>query len=428
MNRIVNSVVSLAEDDPLKRIKNKVLNNLDMTSKVDDEKVGRIIDEIILHDEKSEEISLREKVKIRNEIFNSIRKYDCITEYMAMPVVTEIMVNGRDKIFLEKGGHLTRADKSFETVEKLVSVTQQIVAGCNRRVNELNPIVDARLPDGSRVNIVMPPVALDGPVITIRKFPQEVYSMEQLCSFGALDTSVAEMMKLLVKARYNIFISGGTGSGKTTFLNALSDFIPKDERVITIEDSAELKITGIENLVRLEARNANVAGDGEITIRDLIKASLRMRPDRIIVGEVRDAAAIDMLQAMGTGHDGSISTGHANSTRDMLTRLETMIIMGGIEIPMQAIRNQIASSLDIIIHLGRLRDKSRKVLAIDEVVGMKNGEIELNRLYEFVELDSDSKKVKGKLRRVNELVHTEKLMAQGIFGLYRENVGGTQLA
>jgi pilus assembly protein CpaF len=267
----------------------------------------------------------------------------------------------------------------------------------------------------------MNPVSLTGPVITIRKFPKEVMTMSQLCRIGSLPQDVADFLEVLVKSRYNIFISGGTGSGKTTFLNALSDFVPKDERIITIEDSAELKISGVDNLVRLETRNPNMSGDGEITIRDLIKASLRMRPDRIIVGEVRDAAAIDMLQAMGTGHDGSLSTGHANSAVDMLTRLETMVLMG-MELPVMAIRKQIASSVDIIIHLGRMRDKSRKVLSIDEVLGMKDGEIELNRLYEFAETgrDSGSRKVMGKLEKINELVHMEKIMTYGMFGIYRE--------
>jgi pilus assembly protein CpaF len=303
-------------------------------------------------------------------------------------------------------------------------VTQQIVADCNRRINEANPIVDARLKDGSRVNIVMNPVSLAGPVITIRKFPKEVMSMKQLCRLNSLTEEAAKFLEVLVKSRYNIFISGGTGSGKTTFLNALSDFIPKDERIITIEDSAELKISGVANLVRLETRNPNVSGEGEITIRDLIKTSLRMRPDRVIVGEVRDAAAIDMLQAMGTGHDGSISTGHANSAVDMLTRLETMVLMG-MELPIMAIRKQIASSLDIIIHLGRLRDKSRRVLSIDEVVGMKDGEICLNRLYEFAEASKDngSLKVTGKLKKINELLHVEKIISHGFFGMYREVCG-----
>jgi pilus assembly protein CpaF len=411
-----------ATDASLKEsLRKRVMGSVDLTGGVADEELGKIIDECILAETKGSYIPLKEKIQLRRELFNSFRRLDVLTEYLEEDDVSEIMVNGQENIFVEKNGYLVRTDKNFESLEKLNSVTQQIVADCNRRINEANPIVDARLKDGSRVNIVMNPVSLTGPVITIRKFPKEVMSMEHLCRIGSLPEPAAEFLKVLVKSRYNIFISGGTGSGKTTFLNALSDYIPKDERIITIEDSAELRISGVDNLVRLETRNPNVSGDGEITIRDLIKTSLRMRPDRIIVGEVRDAAAIDMLQAMGTGHDGSISTGHANSAVDMLTRLETMVLMG-MELPVMAIRKQIASSLDIIIHLGRMRDKSRKVLSIDEVLGMKDGEIEMNRLYEFVETgnDSDSRKVNGKLMKINELVHVEKIFSHGFSGAYRE--------
>jgi pilus assembly protein CpaF len=412
-----------AADTSLKeKLRKRVMDSVDLTGGVEDEEIGRLIDDCIL--EETSYIPLKEKIQLRRELFNSFRRLDVLTEYLEEDEVSEIMVNGSENIFIEKNGYIMKTDKCFESLDKLNSVTQQIVADCNRRINEANPIVDARLKDGSRVNIVMNPVSLDGPAITIRKFPKEVMSMKQLCRIGSLPEETAKFLEILVKSRYNIFISGGTGSGKTTFLNALSDFIPKDERIITIEDSAELKISGIDNLVRLETRNPNVSGEGEISIRDLIKASLRMRPDRIIVGEVRDAAAIDMLQAMGTGHDGSISTGHANSAADMLTRLETMVLMG-MELPVMAIRKQIASSLDIIIHLGRLRDKSRRVLSIDEVLGMKDGEIELNRLYEFAEEDSDSgsRKVTGKLRKINDLVHVEKIMSYGLAGMYREVCG-----
>jgi pilus assembly protein CpaF len=413
--------MQVADTSLKERLRQRVISRVDLTGAVADDEIGRIIDECILDETKDSFIPLKEKIQLRRELFNSFRRLDVLTEYLEEEDVSEIMVNGQENIFIEKNGYIVRTDKGFDSMEKLNSVTQQIVADCNRRINEANPIVDARLRDGSRVNIVMNPISLSGPAITIRKFPKEVMDMRQLCKIGSLTRELADFLEVLVKSRYNIFISGGTGSGKTTFLNALSDFIPKDERLITIEDSAELKISGVDNLVRLETRNPNMSGEGEITIRDLIKTSLRMRPDRIIVGEVRDAAAIDMLQAMGTGHDGSISTGHANSGRDMLTRLETMVLMG-MELPIIAIRKQIASSVDIIIHLGRLRDRSRKVLSIDEVLGMKDGEIELNRLYEFVEspVESGNHKVNGKLEKINELVHMEKIMTYGMFGMYRE--------
>ena len=330
------------------------------------------------------------------------------------PKVTEIMINGYDHIFLERAGRLYRWEKSFESKEKLEDVIQQIVAKCNRTVNEASPIVDARLENGSRVNIVLPPVALNGPIVTIRRFPEKPFLMDDLMRFGAINEETVGFLRKLVIAGYNIFISGGTGSGKTTFLNALSDFIPKDERIITIEDSAELQIVGVDNLVRLETRNANVEGCSEITIRDLIKSSLRMRPDRIIVGEVRGAEAIDMVQALNTGHDGSLSTGHANSAVDMLARLETMILMG-MDLPIPAIRGQLASGIDIIVHLGRLRDKSRKVLEIAEVLGYMDGEIKLQSLYRFIEEGENSEgKIIGKFERENTFVHTEKLRAAGI--------------
>lgn len=403
------------------KIRHQVMRQMDLTESLSDDAIGQIIDRCILEETKRNYIPLKEKIQLKRELFNSFRRLDVITEFLEQDDISEIMVNGQQKIFIERNGYVVRTDKCFESADKLTAVTQQIVAECDRRINESNPIVDARLKDGSRVNIVMNPVSLSGPVITIRKFPHKIMDMNKLCELGALTEEVAALLKLLVKAKYNIFISGGTGSGKTTFLNALAEYIPKDERIITIEDSAELRLSGVDNLVRLEARNANVSGEGEITIRDLIKTSLRMRPDRIIVGEVRDSAAIDMLQAMGTGHEGSISTGHANSAEDMLSRLETMVLMG-MEIPVIAVRKQIASSIDLIIHLGRMRDKSRKVLSIDEVVGMENGEIRLNKLYEFVETGKADqyKKIMGKLVKINELMHTEKLMAQGLFGKYEE--------
>ena len=328
--------------------------------------------------------------------------------------ITEIMINGAGNIFYEKQGGLYLWDKSFESREKLEDVIQQIVSKCNRTVNEASPIVDARLSDGSRVNIVLSPIALNGPVVTIRRFPENPITMEQLIAFHSITEEAADFLKKLVMAGYNIFISGGTGSGKTTFLNALSHNIPNTERIITIEDSAELQIRGIPNLVSLETRNATTEGVKEISIRDLIKASLRMRPDRIVVGEVRGAEAIDMLQALNTGHDGSLSTGHANSAKDMLARLETMVLMG-MDMPISAIRRQIASAIDIVVHLGRLRDKSRRVLNISEVSGFENGEIILNTIYEFVEDETyESNGVKGTLKYTgNPFKNKRKLRAAG---------------
>lgn len=325
------------------------------------------------------------------------------------------MINGCNDIFVEKNGRITRCDIVFESRERLTEVAQKIAAMSNRIVNEARPIVDTRLEDGSRVNIVLPPAAIDGPVITIRKFYDEPLTIEKLISINSISKEAAEFLKKAVEAKYNIFISGGTGSGKTTFLNALSNFIPKDERVITIEDSAELQIKGVNNLVRLEARNANAQGENEITIRDLIKSSLRMRPDRIIVGEVRGAEAIDMLQAMNTGHDGSLSTGHSNSTADMLSRLETMVLMG-MQLPLDAIRKQIGSAIDIIVQLGRLRDKTRKVLEITEVYTDENGLVRLSQLYKFCEAEeSKDGKVRGFLKKQNcELYNQSKMYNAGI--------------
>lgn len=325
------------------------------------------------------------------------------------------MINGPHNVFIEQNGRLFKKNVSFGSNEKLENVILNIVSKVNRTVNEANPIVDARLLDGSRVNVVLPPIALDGPTVTIRKFPEDPMTMEKLIGYGSLTPEAAEVLERMVRAKYNIFISGGTGSGKTTFLNALSNYIPKDERVITIEDSAELQIEGVENLVRLETRNANMEGKGEVTIRDLIRSSLRMRPERIIVGEVRGAEALDMLQAMNTGHDGSLSTGHSNSTKDMLSRLETMVISGN-SIPIEAIRQQIASALDIIIQLSRLRDKSRRTLEITEVVGYEKGEIVLNPLYRFVERGEDENgRIIGGLERTDRpLVNKYKFQMAGL--------------
>lgn len=396
-----------------KEIKEEVLDTLEISKELNDEELQELIDEKVLKKSRQEYIPYSEKERLAKEIFNAIRKLDMLQLLVDDSQVTEIMINGLDGIFVEKSGHLMRWDYQFESRQKLEDVIQQIVAGCNRSVNESNPIADARLSNGSRVNVVLQPVALNGPILTIRRFPEKPITMEQLIGFGSITEECVSFLKTLVEAKYNIFISGGTGSGKTTFLNALSHFIPKDERIITIEDSAELQIQGIENLVRLETRNANTEGCKEITIRDLIKSSLRMRPDRIVVGEVRGGEALDMIQAYNTGHDGSLSTGHANSARDMLARLETMVLMG-IELPLDAIRRQIASGLDILVHLGRLRDKSRKVLEISEVIGYQNGEILTHPLYLFEEEASeDKRRVKGKLVRKEELFHVEKLKAAG---------------
>ena len=329
--------------------------------------------------------SIEQRVSIVQQIYSSIRGFGLLDTILTDDTITEVMINGPDHIFIEQKGHLFRLDKHFESERRLEDIIQRIVGLAGREVNQANPICDTRLSDGSRVNVVLPPIALCGPTLTIRKFSKTPMTIEKLIEYESLTQDIADKLELLVKAKYNIFISGGTGSGKTTFLNALSNYIPKDERVITIEDSAELQIAGIDNLVSLETRNANVAGAGEITIRDLIKSSLRMRPERIIVGEVRGGEALDMLQAMNTGHDGSLSTGHANSTEDMLSRLETMVLQGAAGLPLDAIRQQIASAVDIIIHLSRLRDKSRKTVEITEVLGLEDGRIKLNPLYVFEE-------------------------------------------
>lgn len=393
-------------------IKNEVLDSIDLTSEISDEELLRVIDEILVVKSRNNYISMQEKIRLRREIFNSIRRLDVLQELIEDSAVTEIMVNGTKDIFIEKNGAISRSDKCFDSEEKLNDIIQQIVSQSNRVVNTSNPIVDARLPDGSRVNIVLPPIAIDGPVITIRRFPEKPITINQLIEFGSITSEASEFLEKLVIAKYNIFICGGTGSGKTTFLNVLSNYIPQNERIITIEDSAELQIRSIPNLVRLEVRNGT-EGNSSITIRDLIKTSLRMRPDRIIIGEVRDEAAIDLLQALNTGHDGSLSTGHANSPADMLSRLETLVLMGS-EIPLVAVRRQIASALDLIVYLGRLRDKSRRVLEITEVLGIKNGEIELNPLYSFIEKGEKKGKIIGTLEKVGELRYKEKLSRAGI--------------
>lgn len=379
---------------------------------MEDEELSELIDAMIQQAGETLYLPLAERVKLREELYNSFKKLDILQELVDNPQITEIMVNGEQSVFVEKGGAICRWNRSFETREQLEDLIQQIVSRVNRTVNAASPIADARLEDGSRVHVVLPPVALDGPVLTIRKFPEPI-TMERLISLGSVTETAAGFLKKLVKSGYNLFISGGTGSGKTTFLNALSEFIPEEERLITIEDSAELQITHVPNLVRLETRAANHEGSREITIRDLIRASLRMRPDRILVGEVRGAEALEMLQSMNTGHSGSISTGHANSSRDMLLRLETMVLMGA-DLPLAAIRSQIASSIDIFIHLGRLRDRSRKVLEIEEVTGIEDGEIVLHPLFQFKETKGGKKGgVEGILEQVGELQNRQKLEMSG---------------
>lgn len=385
-------------------------------SRMNDEKLKELIEELIDEQVGDSYITISEKIDIVDHVYSSIRGLGHLDIILKDDDITEVMINSFDEVFVEKNGKVEKLDVKFEDTKKLGDIVQRIVSRAGREVNQSNPIVDTRLPDGSRVNVVLPPIALKGPTVTIRKFSKKPMTVEQLIKYGSINQEISKKLELLVKAKYNIFISGGTGSGKTTFLNAMSNFIPKNERIITIEDSAELQISSIENLVRLETRNANTSGAGQITIRDLIKASLRMRPERIVVGEVRGAEAIDMLQAMNTGHDGSLSTGHANSTKDMLSRLETMVLMGASGLPLEAIRAQIASAIDIIIHLSRLRDHSRKVVEIVEVVGMKDGEIELNTLYKFIETDeSTTNKVVGSLERTkNPLIKNHKMKLKGI--------------
>lgn len=396
-----------------KRIRTGLLNRIDMSKELSDEEIGEEIDKLLMEENIFQCLPMDVRYKLRREIFYSIRKLDILQELVEDPTITEIMINGTDNIYVEKNGRIFMWDNSFEE-EKLADVIQQIVAGCNRVVNEASPIVDARLQNGSRVNIVMKPIALNGPIVTIRRFPEQPIQMDDLIRYGSVTAEVAAFLEKLVCAGYNIFISGGTGSGKTTFLNALSNYIPGDQRVITIEDSAELQIRNISNLVRMETRNSNVEGCEPITIRDLIKTALRMRPDRIVVGEVRGGEALDMLQAMNTGHDGSLSTGHGNSASDMLNRLETMVLMG-MDLPISAIRKQIASGIDILIHLGRLRDRTRKVLQIVEITGYKDEEITTHILYEFVETDNGSDGyVVGKLMKIGELQNEGKLQAAGI--------------
>lgn len=396
-------------------IKRYITENLPL-NKMSDDELEEKVEGIVAQSIGDVYCSIDQRVSIVQQVYSSIRGFGLLDSIISDDTITEVMINGPENIFIEQSGRLFKLNKQFENQRRLEDIIQRIVGLAGREVNQANPICDTRLPDGSRVNVVLPPIALCGPTLTIRKFSKTPMTIEKLIEYGSITQEIADKLELLVKAKYNIFISGGTGSGKTTFLNALSNYIPKDERVITIEDSAELQIKGVDNLVSLETRNANASGAGQITIRDLIKSSLRMRPERIIVGECRGGEALDMLQAMNTGHDGSLSTGHANSTEDMLSRLETMVLQGAAGLPLEAIRQQIASAVDIIIHLSRLRDKSRKTMEITEVVGYENGKVVLNPLYVFEEDENSTlEHVSGSLKRTeNKMINIFKLQLSGV--------------
>ena len=400
-------------DREIQELRDQILGQVDLSKEPDDREISNLVAETCSHFAKGKLLNLAEQEELRQYLFHSLRKLDVLQELLDDPEITEIMVNGADHIFYEKKGRLFASDRKFTSKEKLNDVIQQIAAGNNRMVNEASPIVDTRLPDGSRVNVVLSPISIDGSAVSIRKFPSKPLEMEDLIRMGTVSAEAAELLKILVCAGFNLFISGGTGSGKTTVLNALSQYIPKEERIITIEDSSELQLIGKPNLVRLETRNANTEGVLPITIRDLIRTALRMRPNRLIVGECRGAEALDVLQAMNTGHDGSLSTGHANSCQDMLSRLETMVLMG-MELPLTAIRSQIASGIDVLVHLGRMRDGSRKILTVTELAEYKDGEIRLNDIYRFEESGKGRHCVEGSLRHVGTLEHTEKLKRAGV--------------
>ena len=400
-------------EEIFEKLRSDIMAALDLSREQNDEEIYRFIETEVEEYSQNNLLTLKEREQLEHLLFNSLRKYDAIQELLEDADVTEIMINGASHIFYEKKGKLFQAQTHFSSEQKLSDVIQQMAGNSNRMVNEASPIVDTRLPDGSRVNVVLSPISIDGSAVSIRKFPSKPLEMEDLIRMGTVSEKAAELLKILVCAGFNLFISGGTGSGKTTVLNALSQYIPKEERIITIEDSAELQLIGKPNLVRLETRNANTEGVLPITIRDLIRTALRMRPNRLIVGECRGAEALDVLQAMNTGHDGSLSTGHANSCRDMLSRLETMVLMG-MELPLTAIRSQIASGIDVLVHLGRMRDGSRKILAITELAEYKDGEIRLNDIYRFEESGKSRHCVEGSLRHVGTLEHTEKLKRAGV--------------
>ena len=410
-----NTLTEEFEQQLVLEIKSYVSSELPL-SQLSDEELEAKIEEIVAQRTSNIYIPINKRIEIVKNIYGSIRGLGILDSIMTDENITEVMINGPDNIFIEKNGRLIKMKEKFESSRRLEDIIQRIVGQAGREVNQANPICDTRLQDGSRVNVVLPPISLCGPIMTIRKFSKEPMTIEKLIEYGSITREIADILEKLVRAKYNIFVCGGTGSGKTTFLNALSNYIPKDERIITIEDSAELQIKGIDNLVSMETRNENTAGVGEVTITDLIKSSLRMRPERIVVGEVRGGEALDMLQAMNTGHDGSLSTGHGNSTKDMLSRLETMVLQGADGLPLDAIRQQIGSALDIMIHLSRLRDKSRKTMEITEVLGYEDGEIKLNPLFRFEEDENSTlEKVSGELKRTeNKMQNTLKLQLAGI--------------
>ncbi|WP_342576472.1 CpaF family protein [Paenibacillus sp. FSL M8-0142] len=411
-------------EEQFRSVRDQIRSELDMTGSVHNSEFMARIEDLVWRRQELAGLTAMEKRTLVRRVYDSFRGLDVLQPLVDNPRITEIMINSHREIFIEQDGEVKQVPLQFESQGRLEDIIQSIVGSVNRVVNESVPIVDARLKDGSRVNIVLPPIALKGPTMTIRKFPDAPMTMEDLVGRDALCPEAAELLRILVRGKYNIFIGGGTGSGKTTFLNALSQFIPPDERVITIEDSAELKIVTVPNLVSLETRNANTEGRGEITIRDLIRSSLRMRPNRIVVGEVRGSEALDMLQAMNTGHEGSLSTGHANSVRDMISRLETMVLSGS-ELPISVVRQQISSAVDIFIHLTQLRDRSRRVTEISEVVGMSSGEVQLNPLYRFQETGEADGKVLGRLEACgNPLRGTEKLRMAGITAWPLQGDGG----
>lgn len=395
-------------------LKKQILERVDLSREVSDEEIQELIDEVVLFCGKERHLSLNERCRIKRELFYALRKMDVLQELLEEKSVTEIMVNGTDGIFLEKNGKLSRWEKSFSSKERILDIIQQITGACNRVVNEASPIVDARLENGDRVHVVLPPVAVNGPIITIRRFPEEPVTMQKLLELESLSEEEAEFLKKAVQAGYSILVAGGTGSGKTTFLNVLAGHIPQDERVIVIEDTAELQIRNVPNLVRLETRDGGAEDCREISMRDLIKAALRMRPTRLIIGEVRGAEAFELLTCLNTGHDGSLSTCHANSTADTVTRLETMVLMG-MELPLQAIRRQIASGVDLIVYLGRLRDKSRRLLEITEVTGMEGEQVELNPLFLFRVTGERNGKICGIHERVGEMKQIEKFQRAGMW-------------
>lgn len=412
----------LDREEQFQNMRREVRAGLDLTSSAGDKELWQGIERKVLSDPELDDLTSGERHALVQRLFDSFRGLDILQPLVDHPDITEIMINSHREIFVEQEGEVSQIQLEFESRERLEDIIQMIVSGVNRIVNESSPIVDARLKDGSRVNIVLPPIALKGPTMTIRKFPSEPMTMSDLIGKGALHEEAAELLQQLVRSKFNIFIGGGTGSGKTTFLNALSQFIPPDERIITIEDSAELQIVTVPNLVSLETRNANTEGKGEISIRDLIKSSLRMRPNRIVIGEVRGAEALDMLQAMNTGHDGSLSTGHANNISDMISRLETMVLSGA-ELPISVVRQQISSAIDIFVHLSRLRDRSRRVTEISEVIGMKNGEVLLNPLFRFQERDEREGRIIGGLVQVGKLKQIEKIQMAGLGEWLSEYIG-----